>query len=132
MSASPLLMGTLLGIGALWLVTIIAADLSMARAKLTPGMPVTSGPETFVFRAVRAHANLVENLSPFVLALVTARLAELDATWTGFLVGGFLAARILHATAYYANLARPRTVGFILGLVFIGSLFASAAYTALL
>ena len=49
-------------LGALVLTQVLVADIAHMKAKHVPGMPVTGGHASFLFRAVRAHANTNENL----------------------------------------------------------------------
>ena len=101
----------------LFIVQLLVADVAGLMSKHTPGTAVTGGHDDFLFRAVRAHANTNESLAAFVLAAFTAVALGVDPSWTGRLVWGFVLARALHMSAYYADLRNLRSGAFVIGMV---------------
>ena len=96
---------------------VIVVDLLSIRAKHVPGMPVTEGHGSVLFRAVRAHANTNENLGLFVLLLVTAILLGASAPWVNGFAWLFTGARAGHMGFYYAKLSVARSIAFGAGLL---------------
>jgi uncharacterized MAPEG superfamily protein len=99
------------------------ADFAGIRSKHTPGMPVTSGHDNFLFRAVRAQANTHENLPVFILLSLAAMLLGADAGTTRVLAWAFVGARALHMGAYYADLRTFRSIAFAIGFLSVIGLF---------
>ena len=68
-------------------------------------------------RGTRAHRNLLENLLPFAIAILTARAIGVSDTLT--LAGAwlFLAARVVHAFAYIAGITGVRTLAYVAGVI---------------
>ena len=111
---------TLLALGAmaaLLLVQLVVADVAGIRAGHEPGSPVEPDHGSFLFRAVRAHANTNESLSAFVLLALFGLLSAASPGWLGLLAWLFVAARAAHMACYYANLKAPRSVAFAVGLL---------------
>jgi uncharacterized MAPEG superfamily protein len=102
---------------AAFLVQFVIADVAGIRAGHVPGMPVASGHDDFFFRAARAQANTNESLPLFVLLCVAAIFAGANPTWSSYAAWGFVAARIGHMAAYYADLRPLRSVMFAIGAV---------------
>jgi uncharacterized MAPEG superfamily protein len=102
------------------------ADFAGIRSKHTPGMPVTSGHDDFLFRAVRAQANTLENLPVFILLSLAAILLGADAGTTRTLAWAFVGARALHMGAYYADLRTFRSIAFAVGFLSVIGLFVVA------
>lgn len=108
---------TLLGLAALVVVQVVVATAATRKAAQVPGLPLTVGHESFAFRAFRAHQNTLENLPPFVLAVVVAVVAGVSPSLLDAASLGFLAARLAHAVAYYRGVAPARTAAFAIGLL---------------
>lgn len=71
----------------------------------------------WVGRAVRAHANLTENLAPFaILVLAAAVSGRADAT-TALGATIFFWARVAHVLVYCAGIQYLRTLAFFLGVI---------------
>lgn len=68
-------------------------------------------------RAVRAHLNLVENLTPFAILVLTAHVAGKANAMTGLGATIFFLARVAHAAVYTAGIKVVRTLVFFAGLV---------------
>lgn len=66
-------------------------------------------------RAVRAHANLIENLAPFAILVLAAQIGGKTNAWTAFGAQLFLWARIAHVAVYTAGLVGVRTAVFFVG-----------------
>ena len=96
---------------------VLIADFAGIKAKHVPGMPVSEGHGSFLFRATRALANTNETLGLFLLLLVAALFLRADATWVNGLVWTYVAARAAHMACYYARWGLPRSVAFGLGLL---------------
>jgi uncharacterized MAPEG superfamily protein len=71
----------------------------------------------WVGRAVRAHANLVENLPPFIVLVVVAHLTGRANDTTALGATIFFWARVAHAAIYTAGLVYLRTAAFAVSLV---------------
>ena len=68
-------------------------------------------------RSNRAHANMVENLSPFAIIVLVAHIAGVSNDWTQAGALAFFVFRVLHAVCYIAGLTPWRTHIFNLSLV---------------
>ena len=77
--------------------------------------PLTASP--WVDRAVRAHANLVENLPPFIALVVVAHLTGRADDTTALGATIFFWARVAHALVYTAGVVYLRTAAFAVSLV---------------
>lgn len=76
--------------------------------------PLTDG---WVGRARRAHMNMVENLGPFAVLVLTAHITgKADA---GAVMGAelFFAARVVHAVTYIMGIPWIRTLAFFASLI---------------
>jgi uncharacterized MAPEG superfamily protein len=104
-------------VGGLLLVQAVVADVAGIRAKHTPGMPVTSGHSDFLFRAVRAQANSLENLPAFIVLSLAAMLLGASPQWAGGLAWTFAGARMAHMAAYYSDVRTARSIAFALGFL---------------
>ena len=102
-------------LGGLILVQAIVADVAGVRGKHTPGMPVTMGHDHFLFRAVRAQANTLENLPVFILLSLAAMLLGATTSWAAGFAWLFVVARVAHMCAYYADARKARGIAFALG-----------------
>jgi uncharacterized MAPEG superfamily protein len=71
----------------------------------------------WVDRAVRAHANLVENLPPFIALVVVAHLTGRADDTTALGATIFFWARVAHALIYTAGVVYLRTAAFAVSLV---------------
>jgi uncharacterized MAPEG superfamily protein len=68
-------------------------------------------------RAVRAHANLVENLPPFIILVVAAHLMGRANETTALGATIFFWARVAHAIVYTAGIVYLRTAAFAVSLL---------------
>lgn len=98
------------------LVQVLVADLAGIKAKHVPGMPVTEGHSSFLFRATRALANTNESLGLFLLLMACALLLRATPAWVNLLACVFVAARGAHMAFYYARWGAARGAVFGLGL----------------
>jgi uncharacterized MAPEG superfamily protein len=71
----------------------------------------------WVGRAVRAHANLLENLPLFTILVLAAQLSHEADSITANASLAFMAARIGHAAVYIAGITVLRTALFYAGLL---------------
>jgi len=67
-------------------------------------------------RAVRAHANLIENLPPFIILVVAAHLTGRANDTTALGATIFFWARVAHAIIYTAGIVYLRTAAFAVSL----------------
>lgn len=104
-------------LGFLILIQFLVVDVVSMRSKQVPGMPVTGGHESFLFRATRAHANTSENLGVYLLLFFCALLLGADARWTAVAAWTFTAARAAHMACYYADWRTARSAAFAVGLL---------------
>jgi uncharacterized MAPEG superfamily protein len=88
------------------------------------GMPIISGNREDAPKAVgmagrlmRAHSNLLENLVPFAIVVLVARVVGVS---NGMTVAGawlFLGARVIHAIVYLAGITKIRTLAYIASVI---------------
>lgn len=104
-------------LAALMIVQMLVVDFTAIRRKHEPGMPVTEGHSSFLFRAVRAHGNSNESLPTFLLITAFAVAVGANAHWLNTLACVFVAARAGHMLCYYANWQILRSVSFGIGLL---------------
>ena len=74
----------------------------------------------WVARARRAHANLVENLAPFAIVVLTAHVAGEGNATTSLGATLFFWARVAHFLVYAAGIPYVRTLAF--GIAIIGEI----------
>ncbi len=110
----------------LYLVQAVVADVAAIRSGHTPGMPVTSGHDDFLFRAVRAQSNTLENLPVFNLLSLAVMLLGVAPVTAERLVWAFVGARMLHMAAYYADLRSLRSIAFANSFLTLIGLFVVA------
>ena len=67
-------------------------------------------------RAVRAHANLVENLGPFIILVLAAHVSGKANATTALGATIFFWARVAHAIIYTAGIVYLRTAAFAVSL----------------
>lgn len=104
-------------LAALMVVQMLVVDFTAIRRKHVPGMPVTEGHDSFLFRAARAHGNSNESLPTFILITVFAVAVQASPGWLNTLVAIFVAARAGHMVFYYMNYSVLRSVSFGIGLL---------------
>jgi uncharacterized MAPEG superfamily protein len=108
----------------LYLAQAIVSDVVAIRVKHVPGMPITSGHDDILFRASRALANTNENMGVFLVLSLAAILLGANPWWTNGLAWTFVAARLAHMLAYYADLRLLRSTVFSVGIAAVLGLFA--------
>jgi uncharacterized MAPEG superfamily protein len=113
-------MGAWVAMGGLLLVQALVADITGVRAKHTPGMPVATGHSDALFRAVRAHANTLENVPAFLLLSLSCMMLGAAPKAVSVFAWAFVAARVVHMGAYYADLRTVRSAAF--GVSFVALL----------
>lgn len=104
-------------LGGLIFIQVLVVDFAGIKAKHVPGMPVTDGHASFLFRAVRALANTNETLGLFLLLMFAALLLQASAAWVNGLAWSFTVARGLHMVCYYARWGSARGIAFGAGLL---------------
>lgn len=113
-----------LAMGVAYLVQALIADVAGIRAGHVPGTPVGGGHDDFLFRATRAQANTNENLGVFIVLTASAVALAASPSWTNALVWVFVAARVAHMLAYYADLRLLRSGAFTIGFAALVGLAA--------
>ncbi len=78
------------------------------------GFPVLSG---MAGRVARAHANLVESLGPFAVAVLVAHAEGVTNRETVAAAGVYFAARVVHAATYTMGITVIRSAAFYAGLI---------------
>jgi uncharacterized MAPEG superfamily protein len=68
-------------------------------------------------RAVRAHANLTENLAPFAIFVLAAHAAGKSNDTTALGAAIFFWARVAHLAVYAAGIVYLRTLVFAVGVI---------------
>ncbi len=85
----------------------------------TPGAAPPGDYGHFGSRALRTHANSVENLSAFALLVIMAMFVSAEPRLINLLAMAHVAARILYWIVYYAGLGAvgggPRTLIYVIG-----------------
>lgn len=109
---------------------VVVATAAAQKAGHTPGVAIPDGPESFAFRAQRAHQNSLENAVPFLLALASSVALGVSPTIVNAAVAAFVATRVAHAFAYYAGARPPRTAAFVAGLAVILTMSAASLASA--
>ncbi len=110
--------------GLLLCLQLLVLDVAGIRSGHRPGSPIGGGPEDFLFRAWRAHANTNESLGAFIALALAGLLSGASPAGMNLLCFLYLCGRISHMLFYYAGWSRPRSLAFGLSL---GALFAMAA-----
>jgi uncharacterized MAPEG superfamily protein len=94
------------------MVQVLVADFASIKAKHVPGMPVTEGHGSFLFRASRALGNTNETLGLFLLLVALAVVFGARAQWVGVLAWVYVAGRAGHMAFYYARKGFARSISF--------------------
>jgi glutathione S-transferase len=112
-------------LAALVLYLAMAIYVSRARARDGVNPPTMSGPPAFEC-AVRVHANTLEHLVPFLVALWMCAIfwAPLPAAILGVV---WLFGRVIYAFGYYSAPGR-RIPGFVIAMIALVLLIIGAAY----
>lgn len=111
--------------GALLLVQLIVADLVAIRSSHKAGTPIPPDTSKFLFRAARAHANTNESIAAFTLFAVAGILSAAPAVWLNALAWAYLACRLAHMLAYYANRKVARSTAFGISLLVLLGMFGT-------
>ncbi|MFT8775810.1 MAG: MAPEG family protein [Gluconacetobacter liquefaciens] len=74
------------------------------------------GPTSAAGHGLRAHRNLVENLLPFAIVVLTARFASISNVMTVLGASLFLGARVMHAGCYITGVTGIRTLAWLTGV----------------
>jgi uncharacterized MAPEG superfamily protein len=101
---------------ALFLVQILVVDFAGIKARHVPGTPVPADHGSFLFRAVRAHANTNESLAGFVLLALFGMLSGAPALAFNLVAWTYVLGRAGHMACYYADLRTARSMFFGVGL----------------
>lgn len=112
--------GWVLSLGALSVLMItqfLILDFISIRLKQVPGMPITDGHDSLLFRAARVHANSNESLPSFLLISAFAIAVQANPEWLNALSIVFVIARVGHMVFYYMNYSVLRSISFGIGLV---------------
>lgn len=110
--------------GGLLLLQLVVADVAGIRAGHVPGAPVATDHASFLFRAVRAHANTNESVAAFVLLLLFAMLSSASPAWVNGLAWVWVGARAAHSAFYWADVRVMRSVAFGVSLTALVALLA--------
>ncbi len=109
-------------LGALMLCQLLIADITGLRSGHLPGSQVPANHDEPLFRTVRTVANTNESIAIFILAVLFCLLSGAPAESTAYAAWAFVAARLLYAVCYYANLKPLRSIMFGLSLLAIAAL----------
>jgi glutathione S-transferase len=123
LAAPGFLLVALVTLLAVILSLVLAYNVSRKRARHGVWPPAVSGPPEFE-RALRIHANTVENLTPFLAALWLCAI-YLQPLVAGILGLVWIAARIAYALGYGAAVEK-RKVGFIASVIALVLLIVGA------
>lgn len=125
-------LAAMIAIGALMLLQLIVADLAAIRAKHKAGTPIPPDFSKFYFRAARAHANTNESVAVFLALTVAGLFAAASPYWLGLFAWAYVACRVAHMVAYYANQKLARSTSFGLSLLMLLGLLVVSASALLL
>ncbi len=103
--------------GGLLLVQALVADMVGMWRRHVPGAPVAVDHGDLLFRVTRAHANTNETVAAFVLLVLFAMLRGAPADSLAFASWAWVATRLAHMAAYYANRPLLRSTAFGLSLL---------------
>lgn len=76
---------------------VLVLGAAVVRQRRRAHIGIGDGGDADLARAIRAHANLIENLPLALVMLLLLELGGLAQLWLHLLGGGFLASRLLHA-----------------------------------
>lgn len=113
------------GIGFLLIVQILVADVVAIAQKHTPGMPITNGHDSFIFRSARVAANTNETLAAFIALVLFCLFANAEPAWVNNLALLYIAGRVAHMLCYYLDLQLARSAVFGVTIVAMIGLFGS-------
>lgn len=106
---------------AVLLQALLTAPMAFANGDQTPGAPIQGDHTVLSFRVIRTHANSVESLAPFGLALLIAILVGVNASLVNWLAVIHVVARLGFWAVYYSGKGKiaggPRTICFVGGLI---------------
>lgn len=68
-------------------------------------------------RGLRAHQNLIENLVPYAITILTAHVLGVSNSTTAAAAVVFLIARLVHAGSYLAGISVVRTIAYAVGVL---------------
>lgn len=102
---------------ALFLVQLLVLDVAGIQSRHVPGTPVPPDHASFLFRAVRAHANTNESIAAFILLSVVAVFASASPAWTNAGAWLYVAGRLGHMACYYFDLKTARSISFAVSLL---------------
>ena len=94
-------------------ILLVLLALNVVRFRLGRHVGLGVGNDGSLEQPVRVHANFAENAPMFVVLLLLAELAGLDAKWLHAAGGVFVASRLLHALGLHRH--RGRSPGRFLG-----------------
>ncbi|EKE69914.1 MAPEG family protein [Gallaecimonas xiamenensis] len=103
----------------LLLLVLIAASLHIQQAGFKAVMgnrEAVAEPSGIAGRARRAHANLLENLLPFAVAVLMAQALGVSSSYTVAGAWLFLGGRVAHGVFYLLGVTVLRTLAFFTGL----------------
>lgn len=107
----------LAGIGALSVLQLLVADVAGILGRHRPGYPVAPDASSFLFRAVRAHANTNESLPAFIALALAAVFAQVPASAANGLCAAYFLGRLVHMLCYYGGWGLARSASFALSIV---------------
>lgn len=113
------------------LLQVLVADFASIRAKHVPGMPVTEGHGSFLFRSSRALGNTNETLGLFLLLVALALAFGASPKWVGVLAWTYVVARGGHMGFYYLRMGLARSISFGVSLAAQVGLLVVVAMAAL-
>jgi uncharacterized MAPEG superfamily protein len=83
-------------------------------------------------RVARSHANLLESLVPFAIAVIAASLAHVSNRWTAAASALYLFARSIHLLSYMLGITVVRSSAFYAGAAATLVIFYQTAYFMLI
>lgn len=113
-------------VGLLMLLQLIVLDIAILSQKHIPGFTIETNHEHFLFRANRALANSNESLGIFILFVLFALFSQPMPHWINGFAAVYLFGRIGHMLCYYFNMKILRSVFFVVSLLGLIGLFATA------
>jgi len=109
--------------GLMMLIQILIADVVAIKEAHTPGYPVKPDHNSFLFRAVRVHANTNESIAAFVLFAFFGVFSASSALYLNVFSAIYFVSRLAHMCFYYGNFKLARSISFPLSLIGLIGMF---------
>jgi len=117
--------------GALYLFQFLVLDFVGIANKHVPGMPITGGHKSFLFRASRCYSNTSETVGILILLTAFAIAVGVAANTVATLLWLCVGIRVVYTACYYLDLRTPRSIVFALYMITLIVLLGTGIRAAL-